>query len=517
MLPPPLADHENFQRADPPRSLPSRHDLVNHLFYLDRAAPARTGPNVRGSDTACLAIDPLAGDRRTRWMSVATVGCLVAGARGEGISREERCRGRGQWGRGRRDDPPARGAQVSRRLDQVPGLRAERGQVGRRSPARPIAIEPLDARGVRGRRHRPVEHARRRSRSSSARSPPGPARSSSTTRAPSGWTPTSRWSSPRSTRTTSRRHKGIIANPNCSTIQMVVALKPLHDVFRIRRVVVSTYQSVSGAGQKGMHELQSQTAGARRRTGRPRAGEVRPPDRVQLHPPDRRLPARRLHQGRDEDGQRDPQDHGRRLDRRLPDLRAGPGPVQPQRVDPGRDRAADHARGRPRGLVERPRPDRRRRPRRRGNIRSPPRPATATKSSSAGSARTCTAPTPCSSGASRDNLRKGAATNAVQIAEELLKLDAGGGVESRPIPAKTRDAEHQAPAELRRHRLLRLAAPARPADGAAGARGGDRPADGGRAADQRQRPDRRRSARPGPGRPLLHGVAPSDPTSSSRR
>ncbi|WP_406695338.1 aspartate-semialdehyde dehydrogenase [Singulisphaera sp. Ch08] len=55
------------------------------------------------------------------------------------------------------------------------------------------------------------------------------------------------------------RHHGIIANPNCSTIQMVVALKPLHDAFRIRRVIVSTYQAVSGAGQKGIHELQSQT------------------------------------------------------------------------------------------------------------------------------------------------------------------------------------------------------------------------------------------------------------------
>jgi aspartate-semialdehyde dehydrogenase len=54
-------------------------------------------------------------------------------------------------------------------------------------------------------------------------------------------------------------HKGIIANPNCSTIQMVVALKPLHDAARIRRVVVSTYQSVSGAGQKGLNELWSQT------------------------------------------------------------------------------------------------------------------------------------------------------------------------------------------------------------------------------------------------------------------
>lgn len=55
------------------------------------------------------------------------------------------------------------------------------------------------------------------------------------------------------------RHKGIIANPNCSTIQMVVALKPLHDAFRVRRVIVSTYQSVSGAGQKGLEELQEQT------------------------------------------------------------------------------------------------------------------------------------------------------------------------------------------------------------------------------------------------------------------
>ena len=54
------------------------------------------------------------------------------------------------------------------------------------------------------------------------------------------------------------RHKGIIANPNCSTIQMVVALKPLHDALRVRRVVVSTYQSVSGAGQKGMDELRAQ-------------------------------------------------------------------------------------------------------------------------------------------------------------------------------------------------------------------------------------------------------------------
>jgi aspartate-semialdehyde dehydrogenase len=55
------------------------------------------------------------------------------------------------------------------------------------------------------------------------------------------------------------RKKGIIANPNCSTAQLVVALKPLHDKATIRRVVVATYQSVSGAGKEAMDELFSQT------------------------------------------------------------------------------------------------------------------------------------------------------------------------------------------------------------------------------------------------------------------
>lgn len=54
-------------------------------------------------------------------------------------------------------------------------------------------------------------------------------------------------------------HRGIIANPNCSTIQMLVALKPLHDAFRIKRVVVSTYQAVSGTGHKAVKELTEQT------------------------------------------------------------------------------------------------------------------------------------------------------------------------------------------------------------------------------------------------------------------
>jgi aspartate-semialdehyde dehydrogenase len=57
------------------------------------------------------------------------------------------------------------------------------------------------------------------------------------------------------------QRKHIIANPNCSTAQLVVALKPLHDAARIKRAVVATYQSVSGAGKKGMDELWDQTKG----------------------------------------------------------------------------------------------------------------------------------------------------------------------------------------------------------------------------------------------------------------
>src|SRR5919106_4705851 len=55
------------------------------------------------------------------------------------------------------------------------------------------------------------------------------------------------------------RKKNIIANPNCSTAQLVVALKPLHEKATVRRVVVATYQSVSGAGKEGMAELFTQT------------------------------------------------------------------------------------------------------------------------------------------------------------------------------------------------------------------------------------------------------------------
>ncbi len=59
-----------------------------------------------------------------------------------------------------------------------------------------------------------------------------------------------------------KNKRNIIANPNCSTIQMVVALKPLHDKYKIKRVVVATYQAVAGAGKEGMDELYTQTKGS---------------------------------------------------------------------------------------------------------------------------------------------------------------------------------------------------------------------------------------------------------------
>lgn len=70
------------------------------------------------------------------------------------------------------------------------------------------------------------------------------------------------------------KQRGIIANPNCSTIQMVVALKPLHDAARITRINVATYQAVSGSGKKGVEELAGQTAALL--NGKPSEGKVYP-------------------------------------------------------------------------------------------------------------------------------------------------------------------------------------------------------------------------------------------------
>ena len=84
-----------------------------------------------------------------------------------------------------------------------------------------------------------------------------------------------------------RAHRGLIANPNCSTIVMLVALKPLHDAARLRRIIVSTYQSVSGAGAKAMAQLYEETARALKRvkiSERSLTADVRLPKRTTVLP-----------------------------------------------------------------------------------------------------------------------------------------------------------------------------------------------------------------------------------------
>lgn len=77
------------------------------------------------------------------------------------------------------------------------------------------------------------------------------------------------------------QHKGIIANPNCSTIIMVMALKPLHDIVPIKRVVVSTYQAVSGGGKEAMEELEEQVADIV--AGRPVTAKILPGASLKKH------------------------------------------------------------------------------------------------------------------------------------------------------------------------------------------------------------------------------------------
>ncbi len=136
--------------------------------------------------------------------------------------------------------------------------------------------------------------------------------------------------------------KGIVANPNCSTIQMVVALKPLHDLARIKRVVVSTYQASSGKGAKGLFELDAQVAAIGKKTPVPAGQGARRPAGRQR--PAARLEGRRrrLLRGRVEDDPRDAQDHGRRHDSGVADYGARPGAHRPFRGDQPGVRAADH-------------------------------------------------------------------------------------------------------------------------------------------------------------------------------
>ena len=138
------------------------------------------------------------------------------------------------------------------------------------------------------------------------------------------------------------KKRGIIANPNCSTIQMLVALKPIHDAVGIERINVATYQSVSGAGREAVEELATQTAALLNGQGPVQAEDHPEADRLQRRAADRRVPGQRLHEGRDEDGVGDPQDHGGPHHPREPDRSAGAGVLRPFRGGAHRDPEEDH-------------------------------------------------------------------------------------------------------------------------------------------------------------------------------
>ena len=146
------------------------------------------------------------------------------------------------------------------------------------------------------------------------------------------------------------RHEGIVANPNCSTMQMVMALKPILDAVGIERVIVSTYQSTSGTGTTRVRGAAHPGRGRARRARR--AGiRLSAPDRVQRPPAGGDLQGRRRlhHRGAQDDG-RDAQDPGRRRSiADLRDVRARAGLQRPlgvrQRPDPRRPLARALPRG----------------------------------------------------------------------------------------------------------------------------------------------------------------------------
>ena len=144
-----------------------------------------------------------------------------------------------------------------------------------------------------------------------------------------------------------RKHQGIIASPNCSTTQMVQALKPLHDAGRVRRVVVSTYQAVSGAGLAGSRDLEGGTKAQL-------AGEdvqVRDVSPIRSPSTASRRSARPKHKGYTSEEMKMVYETRKMLedddDSDLPDVRPRAGEQLPQREHPGRDRAEDHASRRP--------------------------------------------------------------------------------------------------------------------------------------------------------------------------
>ena len=182
-------------------------------------------------------------------------------------------------------------------------------------------------------------------------------------------------------------HSGIVANPNCSTMQMVVALKPLHDAAGIERLVISTYQAVSGTGKRAVDELldQSHALLHERDISAP---SICAPDRLQRASSRRQLRAwRRPHRRGAQADQRDAQDPRRSIDPHQRDVRARPGRQRALRGGQRQTREGS-SRSRRASCWARRRRDGARRPRRRALSDGDRRGRAATTCSSAGSAAT---------------------------------------------------------------------------------------------------------------------------------
>ena len=204
---------------------------------------------------------------------------------------------------------------------------------GCRSPAARSSAAPLAEESIAGPRPRASPRPAARSAPSGRRGSSRPARSSSTTRASGGCTTTCRSSSPRSTRRRADAHRGLIANPNCSTMQMVVALKPICDAAGIERLVdLHLPVGLRDRSARDRGAARPVQGRARRRGGRCR--RLSAPDRVQRAAAGRDLQGRRrLHDRGAQDDGRDAQDPRRRRGARdLGHLRPRAGVHGPLRV-----------------------------------------------------------------------------------------------------------------------------------------------------------------------------------------
>ena len=366
-------------------------------------------------------------------------------------------RGRRRHRRRRPDDDP--GPQRAR----VPRRRAAPARLRRGRPAGRSSIDgqthevgEADARGVRGRRHRALLGRRRHLARARARRPRHAARRSSTTRPRGGWIPTIPLVVSQVNPDDLEGHPGIIANPNCSTMQLVPVLMALRDSVGLERVVVDTYQAVSGTGAEAIAELEGQIRA--HVAGEPKQATVYPhPIAFNALPADRRLPRQRLHEGGVEGRHREPQDPPPAGPADLVHGRPRPGLRRPLRGGPRRDARADHPRPGPRAV-------RRRSP----GVVVQDDPSTSTyplATDAAGTRRDLRRPRPpgpvrsptaagSRSGSCSDNLRKGAATNAVQIAEVLVER---GWVRSAPRAAPRRTGAPSGAAASRARRDRRRA------------------------------------------------------------